>query len=145
VNRVEAMVGSQPAKARLGIVSKKETNKSADGPAAFRARYRGKSGLVLVSTTATTPCVSFEYEGAAHKSEPEDISIAIGDIRELRKLGGLGWKVKLLVGWAMGAEVMGGLEIVDVSGMTEQLTAIPRRDELFNRLIAMGAQKWESQ
>jgi Protein of unknown function (DUF3292) len=143
VNKVEALVGSEPAKARLGVVPNAPTNKSADGPAAFRARRHGKRGQVLVSSTATTPCVSFEYEGTASKPEPE-LSIAIDDIRELRKVGGLGWKSKLVIGWAMDTEVMDGLEIVDVTGKAEKFTAIPRRDELFNRLVAMGTQKWES-
>ena len=33
-------------------------------------------------------------------------SIAIADIAELKKLGGLGWKAKLVVGWALEREVV---------------------------------------
>jgi len=71
-------------------------------------------------------------------------SVAIGDIKEIKKIGGLGWKAKLVVGWAMDREIADGIEIVDREGGKWTLTAIYLRDELFNRLVAMGGQKWES-
>jgi hypothetical protein len=43
----------------------------------------------------------------------------------------------------MNREVADGLEIVDRNNNVIKLTAIPLRDELFNRLVAMGGQKWE--
>ena len=58
-------------------------------------------------------------------------------------MGGFGWKGKMVVGWALGREVVDGLEIVDREGNHHVLTAIKGRDELLNRLIAMGNQKWE--
>ena len=67
----------------------------------------------------------------------------MGDIMELKKVGGYGWKAKLVVGWALNREVADGLEIVDRKGNVIKLTAMPLRDELFNRLVAMGGQKWE--
>lgn len=57
---------------------------------------------------------------------------------------GLGWKAKLVVGWALDREVADGLEIVDKLGNHYVVTAMVLRDELFNRLIAMGGQKWEA-
>lgn len=57
---------------------------------------------------------------------------------------GLGWKSKLVVGWALDREVADGLEIVDKLGNHYLVTAMVLRDELFNRLIAMGGQKWEA-
>ena len=71
-------------------------------------------------------------------------SVAIGDIKEIKKIGGLGWKAKLVVGWAMDREIADGIEITDREGGKWTLTAIYLRDELFNRLVAMGGQKWES-
>lgn len=59
-------------------------------------------------------------------------------------MGGLGWKSKMIVGWAMDREVADGLLITDKIGNKTQLTAIALRDELFNRLVAIGAQMWES-
>jgi len=154
VDRLKATVGSEPAKTRLGVVQPNSgksgaaaiTNKSADGPASFHARHHGKKGRLVISTSATTPCVSFERLSDSPLKQPEPIfSIAIDDIRELRKIGGLGWKGKLVVGWALGTEVADGLEIVDVHGKREKITAIQRRDEVFNRLIALSDKHhWES-
>ena len=59
-------------------------------------------------------------------------------------MGGLGWKSKLLVGWATGKEVVDGLVIKDISHDEEwHLTAVSLRDELFNRLLSIGSQMWE--
>ena len=68
----------------------------------------------------------------------------VADITELKKVGGLGWKAKIVVGWATGKTVADGLEIVDKSGERHKVTAVRLREELFNRLVAMGGQKWES-
>lgn len=65
-------------------------------------------------------------------------------LQEMKKVGGLGWKTKLVVGWATSREIADGLLIVDKEGNRKQLTAIALRDELFNRLVAMGAQMWEA-
>jgi hypothetical protein len=65
-------------------------------------------------------------------------------IQEIKKVGGLGWKSKMVVGWAMDREVADGLLVTDKTGNQKQLTAIALRDELFNRLVAIGAQMWES-
>jgi hypothetical protein len=64
--------------------------------------------------------------------------------QEIKKVGGLGWKSKLIVGWATSREIADGIIIVDKLGNQKQLTAIALREELFNRLIAMGSQMWES-
>jgi Protein of unknown function (DUF3292) len=141
-DHLKATVGSKHAKNRLGILPDPKENNVA-GPVDFPARYHGKKGTVYISTTATTPCVSFMNSGM--KRDPNPVfSVAIADIRELKKIGGLGWKAKLVVGWAMDRPVTDGLEIVDKEGNTYTLTAIFLREELFNRLVAMGGQKWES-
>jgi len=64
--------------------------------------------------------------------------------QEIKKVGGLGWKTKLVVGWATSREIADGLIIVDKDGNIKQLTAIALREELFNRLVAMGSQMWEA-
>ncbi|PWN32647.1 uncharacterized protein FA14DRAFT_161993 [Meira miltonrushii] len=192
-NRVKAEVGFERAKQKVGVVNK-EPDVLGDGPASFHGRHHGKRGLVLVSTTATTPCVSFERvwpahakaahaayikakevqdkkaskgegetttnneEGedepnalkllrdAAEKARPAPLfSVQVEDIVSLKKIGGLGWKGKLVVGWAMDSQVTDGLEIQDKKGKTFIVTALPRRDELFNRLASMGKDhKWEA-
>ena len=142
---VEGVLGtdsSEHAKNRLGILPDPKST-PVSGPVDFKARYKGKKGTVYISTAATIPCVSFSTTSAAKNPEPL-FSIAIADIKELRKIGGLGWKAKLVVGWAMDRQIADGLEIIDRKGHKWTLTAIFLRDELFNRLVAMGGQKWES-
>jgi hypothetical protein len=91
------------------------------------------------STSATTPCIAFVRENKLPGSDEFDpqFSIQIQDIQELKKLGGLGWKTKLVVGGLLGMEVIDGMTLVTPQGETV-LTALPRRDELFNRLIALS-------
>lgn len=50
----------------------------------------------------------------------------------------------MLVGWATDQEIADGIEITEVSGSKKLLTAIALREELFNRLVAIGNQMWES-
>lgn len=132
-----------------------------EGPCVFSGRMRGKRGNILLVNSATSPCVAFAYSKTARSAlssllpgrhsdaqqadlelKPE-FTMGLHDIVELRKVGGFGWKGKMVVGWALGREVVDGLEITDGDGERHVLTAIKGRDELFNRLIAMGGQKWE--
>lgn len=91
------------------------------------------------STSATTPLISWVRENKLPGTDEFDpkFSIQIDEILELKKLGGLGWKTKLVVGGLLGMEVIDGLTVVTPDGDTT-LTALPRRDELFNRLIALS-------
>ena len=147
VDKVRAKVGSNHAKKHLGVLEK-PGEEVVSGPVDFKARYQGHKGWVYISTTATVPSVSFSRnpsDGTGHyENKNAAFCIPVEDIRELKKIGGLGWKAKIVVGWATGRTVADGLEIVDKSGTTWKLTAIQLREELFNRLIAMGRQKWES-
>ncbi|KAF1959574.1 hypothetical protein CC80DRAFT_466507 [Byssothecium circinans] len=153
-DKIKAKVGSAHAQNRLGAVPKKNADLTS-GPIEFKARYKGGKGHVYITTKATIPCVAFSTNNTIEKigtAEREDLhplwSIPVGEIKEMRKVGGYGWKAKLVVGWAMSREVADGLEIVTKAkaGVGEQkikVTALPLRDELFNRLVAMGGQKWE--
>ncbi|KAK0562507.1 hypothetical protein OC861_005276 [Tilletia horrida] len=196
VNRAEATVlGTEASRARLGVVKKALAERAlGDGPAAFKARYKGKKGLVIISTSSTTPCVSFEPRQPAvtraamsavdqMRSKGEEakgsgknktsvgsdgasgaeqttkqalektvettrraplFSIQIEDIVDLSKRGGLGWKAKLLVSWAMDSDIADGLEVITKTGEKFLITAMPRRDEVFNRLIALSPNTtWE--
>ena len=148
-DKVKAAVGSTHAKNRLGAVPPKDVDLTS-GPVEFKSRYDGKKGHVYIATKATIPCIAFSTDRSIEKigsMDREDLhplwSLPIGDISEMRKVGGFGWKAKLVVGWAMGREVADGLVITDRRGEVMRLTAMPLRDELFNRLVAMGGQKWE--
>lgn len=142
--------GSSKAKDRLGVVARQNEDR-VSGPVDFKARYKGHKGHVYITTKATIPAVAFSTDSTIEKigsQEREDLhpswSIAVADIVELKKFGGYGWKTKLVVGWALEREVTDGLDILTRSGDKLRVTAVPLRDELFNRLVAMGGQKWES-
>lgn len=142
--------GSSKAKDRLGVVARQNEDR-VSGPVDFKARYKGHRGHVYITTKATIPAVAFSTDSTIEKigsQEREDLhpswSIAVADIVELKKFGGYGWKTKLVVGWALEREVTDGLDILTRSGDKLRVTAVPLRDELFNRLVAMGGQKWES-
>lgn len=150
IDTLKAKAGSDKAKDRLGVVPKRGV-KQISGPIDFKSRYHGRKGHVYLTTKATIPCVAFSTDSTIEKigsQEREDLhpvwSIPIGDVRELKKIGGYGWKAKLVVGWALDRQVSDGLEIVDKVGNSWVVTACPLRDELFNRLCAMGGQKWEA-
>lgn len=147
VDKVRAKVGSNHAKKHLGVLEK-PGEEVVSGPVDFKARYHGHKGWAYFSATATIPSISFSGSPSDGTGDNENqkaaFSVPIQDIRELKKIGGLGWKAKIVVGWATGRTVQDGLEIVDKAGNTWKLTAIQLREELFNRLIAMGGQKWES-
>ncbi|KXJ89315.1 hypothetical protein Micbo1qcDRAFT_212684 [Microdochium bolleyi] len=149
-DHIRAKTGSHHAKDRLGVVPAPHKDLTS-GPVDFLCRYKGQKGHVYISSKATIPCVAFSTDSTIEKIgsvDREDLhplwSIPIGDIAGLKKLGGYGWKAKLVVGWALGSEVNDGLEIEDRQGALWRVTAVPLRDELFNRLIAMGGQKWEA-
>lgn len=140
----KAKAGSGKAKDRLGVLPR---HKHFDGPVEFQARHKGHKGRVYISTKATVPALAFSTNvksdmeaGQVHPAW----TIAMADIAELRKVGGYGWKAKLIVGWALDREIADGLEIVTSKGDIVKITACPLRDELFNRLVAMGGQKWEA-
>ena len=150
-DHLKAKVGSEHSKNRLGVIPKNRQT-LLSGPIEFKCRYRGKRGHAYISTRATTPCISFSIEKSIAKTstlgkDDDELhpvwSIAIAEIKELKKVGGLGWKAKLVVGWALEREVADGLEIVDKQDNRFVVTAMILRDELFNRLVAMGGQKWE--
>ena len=151
-DRLKAKVGSEHAKERLGVIPD-DRESQLSGPVDFNCRYHGKRGSAYISASATIPCISFTADKSAIKHTKLNgvddhlhpiWSVAINDIKELKKVGGLGWKAKLVVGWALDREVADGIEIVDKQGNSWVLTAMVLRDELFNRLIAMGGQKWEA-
>ncbi|KAM0812259.1 hypothetical protein AB5N19_14576 [Seiridium cardinale] len=149
-DKVRAKVGSHHAKDRLGAAPRPNVN-LLSGPVNFQGRHNGKKGHVYISTKATIPAVAFSTDSTIEKIGSEDRedlhplwTIPVADIKELKKTGGYGWKAKIVVGWSLGREVADALEIVDRRGQMWKVTALPLRDELFNRLIAMGGQKWEA-
>lgn len=139
-DKAKALARRPDALNRRGVL-KTDEPLPATGPISFPARYKGRKGHVYITSMATTPALSWT-------PNIEELTPAwtttIGDISELKKVGGLGWKTKIIVGWSMGREVVDGLAVKTKDDREAHFTAVIRRDELFNRLIAMGSQMWET-
>jgi hypothetical protein len=100
---IKAKVGSEASKNRLGVVPRK-TGDPTTGPIEFQCRYQGHRGHAYITTRATIPCIAFSTNRTIEKigsKEREDLhpawTIAVADIKELKKIGGYGWKAKLVV------------------------------------------------
>lgn len=158
-DKARAFAGGHHSKNRVGVVRKSAgADPKPAGPSAFPARYAGKRGRACLSqegqgtaaplgpVLSWTPSGKVDKEGDSGAVAPAAAAwaVSVDDIVEMKKVGGLGWKSKLAVGWAMGAEVVDGLVVTDRDGRVLHMTAVERRDELFNRLLATGDQVWES-
>jgi hypothetical protein len=101
VDQVRAAVGSESALQKRGVLPKRGAPKPEDGPSGFTARLHGKKGTAYILTTAATPSLVFEYGSFFSSDTKPGFAIALADIIEIRKVGGLGWKSKLIVGFAV--------------------------------------------
>lgn len=126
-DKVKAQLGSEASKDRIGILRDADS-KVIMGPSEFEARHKGTRDRIHIKGGKMT------WQGEV---------IGVEGIKELKKIGGLGWKARLVFGWATTKEIVDGVEILDSKGVWWKFTAVQLRDELFNRLIAMGGQKWE--
>ena len=156
-----------PDSNRSGVPDEKELREESaeaalrrEGPTSFSGRVHGRKGRLLLVTSAASPCLAWVAEkplraalaapsrvpGKGGKEEDgidAEWTVGVGDVVALRKVGGFGWKGRLVVGWATGRDVVDGLEVVDRFGVRRVVTAVKGRDELFNRLVAMGGKCWE--
>lgn len=155
IDKARAVTGSRHAKARVGILRSKGKRALPSGPVEFDARYKGKRGITIIDSSKDPPLLYFTTESAldfdnmaieGRKDGTVMFSMPVSDITEMRKTGGLGWKGKLVVGWAVGSkEVVDGLLLIGREpGQRYQLTAMATRNQLFDRLIAIDGQVWES-
>lgn len=138
-DRAKAFAGAHHAKERLGAVNYNGNDPDV-GPVRFEARYKGKRGFAYITETSTTPALS--WSPSSDGARPS-WTILVSDIQVLRKVGGLAWPSKIVIGWSMHRQIVDGLVIEVAGGAEYHLTAILVRDELFNRLIALGDQVWE--
>jgi hypothetical protein len=75
-DRLKAAVGAQHARNRLGVLQSGPSPPA--GPVDFPARYQGKKGRLYITTTATSPALSWTM---AKKDIDPIFSIAIDDIQ----------------------------------------------------------------
>jgi len=154
IDRTRAAIGSRHAKNRVGVLRPKGKMSTPVGPVEFHARYKGKHGAAAIDSSKDTPILYFttdiprdgDLRVESRKEGSVFFTIPVTDILEMKKMGGLGWKGKLVVGWAMGSkEVVDGLLIKGKEPhQSYLLTAMGTRNQLFNRLIAIDGQVWES-
>lgn len=152
IDRLRATIGSRHAKNRVGVLRQKGKMTNPIGPVAFDARHKGKHGTVIVDSTKEPPLLYFTTDAPQNddvRLESRTLgsvlfTLPVDEIQEMRKLGGMGWKGKLVVGWALGSkEVVDCLLITGKKpGQTYQLTAMGTRNQLFNRLVAIDGQVW---
>ncbi|KAL4903348.1 hypothetical protein BDW74DRAFT_39217 [Aspergillus multicolor] len=130
------------------------------GPFTFDAKFERKRGTaVLDFSDPEQPVLYFTSKNAAKIQDdlrvdvqkPGDVlfQTPISAIKALKKTEGLGWKGKLIVQLAAGAEASTEGLIVGVKGEEGEedksfhLTGMKGRNALFNRLVAGGGQCWE--
>jgi len=159
IDHVRAAAGSHKARGHLGVLPK-EKNIIYAGPLEYKARLDGKKGwLYFTSPNTHTPTRSaephllFTTEDPRQNHDKIDISnkdkvlwsIPLHNIHRLKRATAFMSKpAEMTADWSHGTDLLGSLEIDDETGKTWRFTAIPERDELFNRLVALGAQRWEN-
>ncbi|KAI1008089.1 hypothetical protein K3495_g131 [Podosphaera aphanis] len=156
VDKIRATTGSEDAKDNLGILPKAK-DLIFSGPLKFKARYQGVNGWLFL-TKVIYPTLTFStHDLQADAIIDAKVEINVEKISELRRSAAFTKEMaELVVGWSSGKEreLLGGLEIAvcidndcdnannDI-GKVFKFTSLPERDELFNRLVAMGHQRWE--
>lgn len=146
-DRVLATAGSKRAKDHLGVLPK-EKNLIYAGPSDFKARYEGKKGWIYI-TEEEHPILAFTTHDpqpdGSHTDFESELKIKVDDIKMLKRahafVSGVGEKA---ANWSGDEKLLAGLEVEDIRGDFWKFTAIPERDELFNRLVALGSQRWEN-
>lgn len=155
IDKLRAKAGKEGSKNRYGVVPA-QRHPHVVGPVEFDARYQGQKGFIYINTNNATGRAIIEFNKESkfekvggvgvnhHDSTAKPLwTLAVDDIAEMRKHSGYGYRSKLTVGWALDKELNDSLGITDKTGESRAVTAIPRRDALFNRLLSIGEQRWE--
>lgn len=158
VDKAAAKLGSSSAKERSShtpIESRKVIE--AKGPWVFTAKHDGETGYLSIQKDSVnnTALLSFSkspppfLKDSASASEIEGpntkdalVSIDIAKIAELRRVSGYGWKSKITFSYLLDQKIMDAILVVDEHGTEWLFTAMPLRNEVFNRLASIGPQKW---
>lgn len=148
VDHIRAKAGSDKAKGHLGVLPKPK-NLIYAGPSHFKARYDGKQGWLYI-TEGSHPLLLYTIKDPrpenmhAGNLEPA-VEIDVNGIKQLKRATAFtGKAAEKAADWSSGKELLGSLEVEDGEGKLWRFTALPERDELFNRLIALGGQRWEN-
>lgn len=154
-DRALAIAGSAHTKNLITMLQSKPFSSKPFGPLKFDAKFMKKRGAAVIDSTKEPPLLYFTtYQSAglddlrieSRKKGSVLFQILVTEIQELKKTEGLGWKGKLIVELTAGSkEAADGLVIVGKEeGQSFHLTGMRSRNQLFNRLVAMDAQFWQS-
>lgn len=146
IDHSRAAIGSQKAKGHLGVLPK-TTSIIYAGPSEFKCRFEGKQGWAVITESAS-PSLLFTRDDSRPRSskklEPV-FEIAVSDIKRVKRATAfVNTTVESVAAFCSDKELLASLEIEDEKEKTWRLTAMPERDELFNRLVAIGNQRWEN-
>ena len=154
IDRAIAVAGSSHTKHLLSMLHRTGGISTTFGPLKFDAKFERKRGAVVIDSSKEPPLLYFTtYQSSglddlrieARKASSVLFQIPATEILELKKTEGLGWKGKLIVELTAGSkEAADGLIISGPEDQVYQLTGMRERNQLFNRLVAIGAQFWES-
>ncbi|KAJ5296389.1 uncharacterized protein N7443_007282 [Penicillium atrosanguineum] len=154
MDRAMAIAGSAHTKNLLTMLQKRGFVSKPFGPLKFDAKFERKRGAAVIDSSKEPPILYFTtYQSAglddlrieSRKEKSVLFQIPVTEIRELKKTEGLGWKGKLIVELTAGSkEAADGLVVGGGEGQSFHLTGMRSRNQLFNRLVAIDAQFWES-
>lgn len=140
VEKKRADHGNEHAQERLDIGQSTGQISAKAGPQRFPARYDGVAGYVYVTTDAVTPSIRW----SSNKDDGQTAwTVNIEDIADLSKIKGMNPKKGEIVRWALDKELIDGLILTTTDGKSYQLGEVFKRNEVFNRLVAIGNQMWE--
>ncbi|KAK1144456.1 hypothetical protein N8T08_005328 [Aspergillus melleus] len=155
LDRALAIANSTHTKHLIGMLHKKGWVSAPLGPLKFDAKFERKRGTVVIDSSKEPPVLYFTTANSANlhdlrvegqKKSNVLFQIPVTEIRELKKTEGLGWKGKLIVELTAGSkEAADGLVVSGAQeGQMYHVTGMRARNQLFNRLVAIDAQFWES-
>ncbi|KAF7896685.1 uncharacterized protein EAF01_009088 [Botrytis porri] len=139
VDHVRAKAGNEKAKGQVGILPK-EKNLIYAGPSEYTARYDGKKGWLYITGTS----ILFSHGEQGNRSSPV-VEIPFAEIKQLKRVAAFSAKAaELAADWGSDKDLLGSVEVNGLNDKTWKFTALPERDELFNRLVAISGHRWEN-
>jgi hypothetical protein len=146
IDHVRAVSGSETAKGHLGVMPK-TTSLAYTGPSQYSCRFEGKHGWVVIRKSVS-PSLLFTRDDPRQRS-PKDLEpvfeIAVKDMKRVKRATAfVSSAIESVAAASSDKQLLASIEIEDEKEKTWRLTAIPERDALFNRLVAIGDQRWQN-
>ncbi|KAJ5935933.1 hypothetical protein N7454_005231 [Penicillium verhagenii] len=146
IDRIRAATGSQKSKDRSGVLPKTQSI-TYTGPNEYQCRFEGKHGWAVIKEAARSSLLFTRDDPRLMRSQNLEsvFEIAVSDMKRIKRAkASVNTAIEAVASFSSDQKLLASLEIEDNEGKVWRLTAIPERDELFNRLVAKGNQKWEN-